>query len=106
MHVQSSGKKNIRGINLLVAMFQEKESFALYSILNQGVDRFAVVKAIAHGGDQPLTADADNSPIPHEFNESDNGERPSSSDRQKKEKRTPLDDFTTNTNEEARKRIN
>ena len=32
MHVQSSGKKHIRGINLLVAIFQEKEGFALYAL--------------------------------------------------------------------------
>lgn len=102
MHVQSSGKKHIRGINLLVAMFQEKESFALYSILNQGIDRFAVVRAIAHGNDQPLTADADNTPVPHEFREDESGQ--GSPDRKKgKEKRTPLDDFTTNVNEEAKK---
>ncbi len=101
MHAQSSGKAQIKGINLLVALFQEKESFALYSMLNQGVDRFSIVKAIAHGGDQPLTSDSNES-APSSFDEfekkagSSNGEK-------KKEKKSPLDHFTTNLNEEAKK---
>lgn len=57
LHVQSSGKKNIRGINLLVAMFGEKESFALYLLKKQGIDRFKVVQTVAHGSDRPLTDD-------------------------------------------------
>jgi ATP-dependent Clp protease ATP-binding subunit ClpA len=59
IHVQSSGKRHIRGINILVAMFQEKESFALYTIEKQGIERFDVVKHIAHGPDEPLTSDED-----------------------------------------------
>lgn len=55
IHVQSSGKKTIRGINLLVAMFQEKESFAVYVLRKHGVERFDVVRAISHGLDQSLT---------------------------------------------------
>ncbi|MEH0860723.1 ATP-dependent Clp protease ATP-binding subunit ClpA [Halobacteriovorax sp. DPLXC-1] len=49
IHVQSSGKSQILGINLLVSLFQEKESFALYSLQKQGIERFDVVKAISHG---------------------------------------------------------
>jgi ATP-dependent Clp protease ATP-binding subunit ClpA len=53
IHVQSSGKRHIRGINLLVAMFQEKESFALYTLQKRGIERFDVVQYISHGIDQP-----------------------------------------------------
>lgn len=49
IHVQSSQKRYIKGINLLVAMFQEKESFALYSLQKRGIERFDVVKVISHG---------------------------------------------------------
>ncbi|AYF45369.1 MULTISPECIES: ATP-dependent Clp protease ATP-binding subunit ClpA [Halobacteriovorax] len=49
IHVQSSGKSQILGVNLLVSLFQEKESFALYSLQKQGIERFDVVKAISHG---------------------------------------------------------
>jgi ATP-dependent Clp protease ATP-binding subunit ClpA len=49
IHVQSSQKRYIKGINLLVAMFQEKESFALYSLEKRGIDRFNVVRVISHG---------------------------------------------------------
>lgn len=51
IHVQSSGKQQILGINLLVAMFQEKESFALYTLQKRGVERFDVVQIISHGMD-------------------------------------------------------
>lgn len=54
IHVQSSGKKQIKGINLLVAMFQEKESFALYVLSKHGLERFDVVKAVSHGLDASL----------------------------------------------------
>ncbi|MEE2742764.1 MAG: ATP-dependent Clp protease ATP-binding subunit ClpA [Bdellovibrionota bacterium] len=54
IHVQSSQKDTIKAINVLVSLFQEKESFALYSIQKQGITRFNVVKVIAHGGDGPV----------------------------------------------------
>ncbi len=57
IHVQSSGKRHIRGINLLVAMFQEKESFALYTLQKRGIERFDVVKYVSHGIDKPETSE-------------------------------------------------
>ena len=54
--VQSSGKKQIRAVNLLVAMYNEKESFAIYLLEKQGVGRLSVVDAVAHGVDRPLNA--------------------------------------------------
>lgn len=49
VHVQSSGQKHIKAINLLVAMFHEKDSFALYSLEKQNVKRFDVIQYISHG---------------------------------------------------------
>ncbi len=52
LHVQSSGKKSIQPINLLVAMFSEKESHAVYFLEKQGVTRIQVVEKVAHGFDK------------------------------------------------------
>ncbi|NIP38567.1 MAG: AAA family ATPase, partial [Candidatus Dadabacteria bacterium] len=50
MHVQSAGKEELKSGNLIVAMFREEESHAVYFLKEQGVDRLAVVKHISHGG--------------------------------------------------------
>ncbi len=49
MHVQSSGKKEVKGANVLVAVFSEKESHAVYFLSQQEISRFDVVNYIAHG---------------------------------------------------------
>ncbi|MGD8934665.1 MAG: ATP-dependent Clp protease ATP-binding subunit ClpA, partial [Gammaproteobacteria bacterium] len=48
-HVQSSGKKEVVGANVLVAMFGEQESQAVYLLNKQGVSRLDVVNYISHG---------------------------------------------------------
>ena len=49
MHVQSSGKKEVKGANVLVAVFSEKESHAVYFLSQQEISRFDVVNYISHG---------------------------------------------------------
>jgi ATP-dependent Clp protease ATP-binding subunit ClpA len=49
LHVQSSGKKEVTGANVLVAIFGEKDSHAVYYLHQQGVTRLDVVNFIAHG---------------------------------------------------------
>lgn len=49
LHVQSSGKKEVTGANVLVALFGEKDSHALHFLSQQGVARLDVVNYIAHG---------------------------------------------------------
>src|SRR5215471_5431486 len=51
MHVQStgSGKKEVTGANVLVAIFGEKDSHAVYYLHQQGVTRLDVVNFISHG---------------------------------------------------------
>ena len=96
MHVQStgSGKKEVTGANVLVAIFGEKDSHAVYYLHQQGVTRLDVVNFIAHGikkSDPPEPAKpADNS---------------SSSDGEKEDgdvKGSPLDQYTQNLNQLAR----
>ena len=48
-HVQSSGKKEVMGANVLVAMFGEQESQAVYLLSQQGVNRLDIVNYISHG---------------------------------------------------------
>ena len=49
LHIQSSGKKEVTGLNVLVAIFGEKESHAVYLLGRHGVTRLDVVNYISHG---------------------------------------------------------
>jgi ATP-dependent Clp protease ATP-binding subunit ClpA len=96
MHVQStgSGKKEVTGANVLVAIFGEKDSHAVYYLHQQGVTRLDVVNYIAHG------IRKSDPPEPAKSNES-----PGSGDGEKEEgeaKASALDQFTQNLNQMAR----
>ena len=96
MHVQSTGngKKEVTGANVLVAIFGEKDSHAVYYLHQQGVTRLDVVNFIAHG------IKKSDPPEPTKSNESS-----SSSDGEKEEgdsKGSPLDQYTQNLNQAAR----
>lgn len=92
IHVQSSGKQQILGINLLVAVFQEKESFALYTLQKRGVERFDVVQIIAHGMDEASATE------PGRDGQEELGAKPAG-----QAKKGPLEEFTINLNEQAKK---
>src|SRR6201989_912162 len=49
LHVQSSGKKEVTGANVLVAIFGEKDSHAVYFLTRHNVTRLDVVNFISHG---------------------------------------------------------
>ncbi len=90
-HVQSSGKKEVSGANVLVAIFSEQESQAAYFLNKQDITRLDVVNYISHGisklaGDQP-----ENEP-------SAETEGVGSADNSQKK---PLEVFATNLNEMA-----
>ncbi|HUB91511.1 MAG TPA: ATP-dependent Clp protease ATP-binding subunit ClpA [Dyella sp.] len=59
-HVQSSGRKEVTGANVLVAIFGEKDSHAVYFLHQQEITRLDVVNYISHGiakiGDEPSSA--------------------------------------------------
>ena len=95
MHVQStgSGKKEVTGANVLVAIFCEKASHAVYYLHQQGVTRLDVVNFIAHGikkSDPPEPNKASESPAEAE----EGGE--------KNEKQSPLEQYTQNLNQLAK----
>ena len=96
MHVQStgSGKKEVMGSNVLVAVFGEKDSHAVYYLHQQGVTRLDVVNFIAHGikkNEPPeLPKAGDGAP--------DNEE----AGNDKNEKASPLEQYTQNLNQLAK----
>ena len=96
MHVQStgSGKKEVTGANVLVAIFGEKDSHAVYYLHQQGVTRLDVVNFIAHG------IKKSDPPEPAKSNDSTGaeGEKEEAADA----KSSPLDQFTQNLNQLAR----
>jgi ATP-dependent Clp protease ATP-binding subunit ClpA len=94
IHIQSSGKKSIQAINLLVAMFSEKESHATYFLEKQGVGRIDVVEKISHGSDRPV----------NNYQEESMGGESSSGDTFKREEKyeKALAEYTTNLNDLAR----
>jgi ATP-dependent Clp protease ATP-binding subunit ClpA len=69
LHVQSSGKKEVTGANVLVAIFGEKDSHAVYFLHQEGVARLDVVNYIAHGISK--ITENDNKETPVDENETD-----------------------------------
>ncbi len=96
MHVQStgSGKKEVTGANVLVAIFGEKDSHAVYYLHQQGVTRLDVVNFIAHG--------IKKSDPPEAAKPSDSGNSGDSEKDESDGKGSPLDQFTQNLNQLAR----
>ncbi len=59
MHVQSAGKEQISGRDVLVAMFRETDSHAVYLLEKQGITRLDVVSYISHGVSKIADGDGD-----------------------------------------------
>ena len=90
-HVQSSGKNEVTGVNVLVAIFSEQESQAVYLLKKSDVNRLDIVNFISHGiskADDDIGGE-DHDDIHDEVQEVQ-GEEP-----------TKLENFTTNLNQQA-----
>ena len=72
-HVQSSGKKEVTGINVLVAIFSEKQSQAVYILGLQDITRLDVVNYISHGLPQVPGEDGEGEQAPVVEGEEDAG---------------------------------
>ncbi len=96
MHVQStgSGKKEVTGANVLVAIFGEKDSHAVYYLHQQGVTRLDVVNFIAHGIKKSDPPEPVKSGESQAESEEGGGE--------KSEKQSPLELYTQNLNQLAK----
>ncbi len=92
-HVQSSGKKEVTGANVLVAIFSEPESQAVHLLKKQNIGRIDIVNYIAHGISK---IGEENNPdgVEHEQSDSDPAvEAPAKS---------PLESYAVNLNEQAK----
>jgi ATP-dependent Clp protease ATP-binding subunit ClpA len=87
LHVQSSGKKEVTGANVLVAIFGEKDSHAVYFLQQQGIARLDVVNYISHG----ITK----TPQAHQGSKA---EQESEQEGQAETSNSPLDNYTQNLN--------
>ena len=87
LHVQSSGKKEVTGANVLVAIFGEKDSHAVYFLQQQGIARLDVVNYISHG----ITK----TPQAHQGSKA---EQESEQEGQAESSNSPLDNYTQNLN--------
>ena len=98
LHVQSSGKDTVTGANVLVALFSERDSYAVYFLQQQDMSRLDAVSYISHGIGKGGRRIEDRSPkgsdgeVPHQEEKSD-------SKAQKKD--SALDQFCVNLNEKA-----
>ncbi len=98
-HVQQSGKDQVTGANVLVAVFAERDSPAVSILEKGGVTRLDVVAYISHGVSKLDDAGDEREKEPASIEPSEGGDGP-------RGKRDPLKAYTVNLNEEAQaKRI-
>ncbi len=90
LHVQGSGRKEVNGANVLVALFSEAESFAVYFLSQQNITRLDVTSYISHG----VSRDDDMDFEPLTGEDVEGGETET--------RKTALELYTVNLNDEAR----
>jgi len=94
IHVQQSGKNEVNGANVLVAIFSQQESYSVYLLEKQNVSRYDAVQFLSHG----IRKDQDYASIntTSEFNDDDLEDN---------NKKSPLDAFCENLNDKAKKQL-
>jgi ATP-dependent Clp protease ATP-binding subunit ClpA len=95
VHAQSAEKKEIHGGNVLVSIFREPDSYAIYLLEQQGITRLDVINYISHGISKIPAADEGPSGPEDEADEEEGAQRSASTD--------PLQAFTVNLVDKARK---
>ena len=93
-HVQASGKEKIQGSNVLVAIFSEKDSFAVFYLEKEKITRLDVTQYISHGVTKDVDANSDSHYLPE--GESNSGEEAPS-------EKSALGKYTIDLCERARK---
>ena len=93
LHVQSSGRDEVTGANVLVALFSERESYAVYFLQQQDMSRLDAVTYISHGVGKGDTAAQPAETKSAEEAKPDDG---------KKKPESALKQFTVNLNEKAK----
>jgi ATP-dependent Clp protease ATP-binding subunit ClpA len=104
IHVQSSGREEVTGANVLVAIFAERESHAAYFLQEQDMTRYDAVNYISHGiAKRPGLSDTTKAPrgaAEEEHNERDSKDSKDNIDSKKKD--SALDAYCVNLNKKAR----
>ena len=95
LHVQSSGRDEVTGANVLVALFSERESYAVYFLQQQDMSRLDAVSYISHGVGKGLAAPE--APTPKGADD----EKPQKAENGKKGE-SALKQFTVDLNEKAK----
>jgi len=93
LHVQSSGKEEVTGANVLVALFSERESYAVYFLQQQDMSRLDAVSYLSHGVGKGAAAAEPPKPAAQAEDEKKS---------ETKKKDGALEQFTVNLNEKAR----
>ena len=94
LHVQSSGKDEVTGANVLVALFSERESYAVYFLQQQDMSRLDAVSFISHGVGK-------GTPAPERQETKGAAEEEKKVQDGKAKKDSALEQFTVNLNEKA-----
>jgi len=97
IHVQSSGREEVTGANVLVAMFAERESHAVYFLQEQDMTRFDAVNYISHG-----IAKAPGRSETRRVQGADEEERGGGNEKQQKRGHDALDAYCVNLNKKAK----
>ena len=100
LHVQSSGKDTVTGANVLVALFSERDSYAVYFLQQQDMSRLDAVSYISHGIGKGGRRIEDKSPKGAADSDGPTPEEKSDAKASSK-KDSALDQFTVNLNEKA-----
>ncbi|HLN87881.1 MAG TPA: Clp protease N-terminal domain-containing protein, partial [Candidatus Limnocylindrales bacterium] len=93
IHAQSAERKEVNGANLLIAMFREADSYAVYLLEEQGITRFDLVNFVSHGVTK-FGGEEEPAPRREEDEEHEEEGRPA-------KRVNPLDAFTVNLVEKA-----
>ena len=99
LHVQSSGREEVTGANVLVALFSERESHAVYFLQQQDMTRLDAVSYISHG---IAKSGQGESRTPRGAEEETQAETPPQQKKGGKNQESALKQFTVNLNERAK----
>src|SRR5476651_2375755 len=103
IHVQSSGREEVTGANVLVAIFAERESHAAYFLQEQDMTRYDAVNYISHGiAKRPGLSDSSRSPRGAEDDAEPRETRDTKESGDSKKKEGALDAYCVNLNKKAR----
>ena len=103
IHVHSSGREEVTGANVLIAIFAERESHAAYFLQEQDMTRYDAVNYVSHGiAKRPGLTDASKSPRGSEEEQPEQGGKNDKEAGETKKKESALDAYCVNLNKKAK----